>query len=175
MAKKKEPSIQDGLKVFKDVTRRASLSDYSNVENVLLSKNARDHSILIIPEVALWNAILDDPELKEHIKPLDLTNPAEKALEILFQFGTGLDDESWVDIDADILFSGKIFKITIHGFEYEVPINKNCLPIQLRKAEYNNIKFKVFTKPYNVLAIKKYFPFPVEGAGFTMMRLFQVI
>lgn len=175
MAKKKQPSIQDGLKEFKDVMLRASLSNYSYVDRVLLSKNSKGNSILIAPKIELWNAIMDDEELSKTITPIDITNPADYQLQPLFSFGQELSHDAWLDIDPEILFAGKVFKITIDGFDYQIPINKDCLPVKLRKKEYTDIKFRVFTSPSHVLGIKKYFPFEVENGGFSMIRLFQII
>lgn len=175
MAQKKVPSIQDGLKVFKDAMRRASLSDYSYVNKIILSKNQKDKSILVVPETELWKIIIDDEELKPQIKPLDLTSPADNLLMPLFTYADDLEAPGWFEIDPEIMMSGKVLKIRIDGFEYDVTINKDCLPLKLKKAEFNNIMYKVFVKPAHILAIKKYFPFAISDGGFTMIRLFKII
>ncbi len=175
MAKKKEPSVQDGLKAFKDAMHRASLSDYFYVNQTMLSKNQKDKSILIVPELELWKAIMDDEELKKQLRPIDPSNPSDYQLLPLFTYGDDMTAEDWIEMDPEILYAGKVFKIRLNGFEYEVAVNRDCLPLKLKKAEYNEIKYKLFAKPSHVLAIKKYFPFPVADCGFTMIRLFQVI
>ena len=175
MGKKKEPTLQDGLKVFKEVMARASLSDYTYVNRTLLSKNQKGRTILIVPEEGLWNLILDDADLKGQLKPLDLNDPASSSLKPLFEFGEDLADTSWLPIDHEALMGGQVIKISIDSFEYSPVISGACLPVKLRKAEFNDITYRVFTSPSYILALKKYFSSPVEGGGFTMMRLFKIL
>lgn len=175
MAKKEQSSLQ-ALKAFKDVAQRGPLTDYSYVNQIILSKNKNGKSVLVIPEKALWDEMMKDEELSKVIKPLNVSDPNEYQLQPLFTYGESLSDEGWLDVDPEVLFSGKVFKITIHGFEYQIPINKNSLPVTLRKAEYTDIKYKVFSSPSYVLALKKYFPYTgVADCGYTMMRLFQIL
>lgn len=173
MAGKKQPSIQDALKYFQEVMLRASLSNYTHVNRIMCSKNPKEKTILIIPEIGLWNSILDS-EMKEKIKELDSKDKNYNETNNVIHYGETINDD-WFDIDTETLYQGKIVKIKIDGYEYDFSINRDCLPLKLKKAEYNEIKYKVFTLPYHVLAIKKYFPFPISDYGFTMMRLFQII
>lgn len=176
MAKKKIPSIEDALKIFKDVMQRASLTSYQYVNNIMLSKNPGGNTIVIIPEQELWLKIIDDEEMKPVLKELDISDPEQNDKMQVLQYAKDLDGEPWIDIDPEVLFKGKIFKISLKGFDYEVPINKGLLPLKLRKAEYNNIKYRVFTNPNLVLSLKKQFDFPaIEHCGFTIIRMFQVI
>lgn len=175
MGKKKEPTLQDGLKIFKDVMTRASLSDYTYVNRVMLSKSPKGHTILIIPDVGLWNLILDDPDIRPHLRSLDINDANDRATQPLFAFGESIDGPEWIDIDPEILRAGKVINITIDGFEYEPVISRECLPVKLRKAEYNEITYRVFLTPSYVLALKKHFSFQVEGGSFTMMRLFKIL
>lgn len=176
MAKKKVPSVEDAINRFRDVMLRASLSDYLYVNQTMISKNPKDNSIIIIPDQDLWIRLIDDEELKNHIKELDITNKDHSEQMKLCSYSDDLIHESWIEIDPNILFTGKIFKIGVKGFEYELPINRGLLPLKLRKAEYNNISYRVFTKPNLVLALKKRFDFPaIENCGFTMIRMFQII
>lgn len=169
MAGKKVPCIEDALNNFKDVMRRASIQNYGYVNRIMLSKNPKNQSILTIPEPELWTKILNDPDLKDHIKESDATGDDV----MLFSYGEDLAT-GWIEIDPNIIFNGVIFKLTIDGFEYDFPINKNLIPLKLKKAEANNIAYKVFTSP-NTLAIKKRFEFPVDGGSFTIMRLLQIL
>lgn len=175
MAGKKIPSVEDALKIFKDVMLRALLSDYLYVNRTMLSKNPKDHSILIIPDQELWVKIIEDPDMKDHINELDINNPDQYKMLPLFEYGNNLNSNDWIEIDPEILFKGKVFRISMKGFEYEVPINRGLLPLKLRKAEYNNISYKVFSKPSLMLVLKKRFDFPLEGCGFTILRMFKVI
>lgn len=174
MAQKKIPSIDDAVKIFKDVTRRASLSDYIYVNNSLISTNPKGNSIIIVPDQTLWSHIIDDPELKDHLKELDVTNPEEYEKSKLLQYASDFSNDSWVEADSDALFSGKLLNIDVDGFEYKISINKGLIPLKLRKAEYNSISYRVF--PDSVLSLKKQFDFaPIENCGFAMIRMFQMI
>lgn len=176
MAKKKLPSIEDALESFRNVMTRSSLSSYVYVNSEMLSKTPKGYSVLIIPDQELWNQIIKDSEFQVQMKELDMESPEANAQRELFTYGENISSEGWIEADPDILFKGKVFKIKIHGFEYEIPINRDLLPLKLRKAEYNNISYKVFTSPNVVLALKKRFDFKdVEGGGFSIMRMFKVL
>ena len=176
MAKKKLPSIEDALESFRNVMTRSSLSSYVYVDSKLLSKSPKGYSILIIPDQELWNQILNDEEFKSNMTELNPEDPDTEAQKELFIYGEDLTSDGWIEADPEILFKGKVFKIKIHGFEYEIPINRDLLPLKLRKAEYNNISYRVFTSPNVVLALRKRFDFKdVDSGGFTIMRMFKVL
>ena len=176
MAKKKLPSIEDALESFRNVMTRSSLSSYVYVDYKLLSKSPKGYSILIIPDQELWNQILNDEEFKSNMTELNPEDPDTEAQKELFIYGEDQTSDGWIEADPEILFKGKVFKIKIHGFEYEIPINRDLLPLKLRKAEYNNISYRVFTSPNVVLALRKRFDFKdVDGGGFTIMRMFKVL
>ncbi|MCM1215425.1 MAG: hypothetical protein NC548_13010 [Lachnospiraceae bacterium] len=176
MAKKKLPSIEDALELFKQVMTRSSLSNYVYVNNTMLTKSPKGYSVVIIPEQELWNKIIEDESLKSDMRELDEDNQNDAAQKELIVYGDQINDNGWIEADPNVLFAGKVFKIKIHGFEYEIPINRDLLPLKLRKAEYNNIAYRVFTAPSVVLALKKKFDYKdVDGGGFTIMRLFKVL
>jgi len=152
--------------------QRATLSSYYHVNNIILSKNDDGNTILIVPDLTLWNSILDEKDIE--VKELDISVPEEAENLQWFRYGEDLGD-GWYDIDvSEELFTGKIFQIKVKDLEYSIPINRELMPMKLKKAEYVNVSYRVFGKPL-VLAIKKRFDFPVEDTGFTMIRLFQVI
>lgn len=181
MAKKKEPTVDDALKSFKDIMNRAELSKFIYVNNKMISQNKAGKSILIIVNQILWSKLIDDPEFKANIKELDLSKESESKLQPLFKYGDELED-GWINVDTDIIYKGDIFEVKINGFDYKLPIHRNLIPLKLRKAEYNNIKYKVFLNP-NTLGIKKKFEFPIKEKdtdiindyGFTIMRLLKII
>lgn len=176
MGKKKLPSIEDALESFKNVMTRSSLSNYVYVNSKMLTRTPKGYSVLVIPDQALWNKIVEDESLKPNLKEFDPNNPEDIKQQGLFSYGDDLSSKDWIEADPDILFKGKVFKIKIHGFEYEIPINRDLLPLKLRKAEYNDISYKVFTSPNIVLALKKRFDFKdVDGGGFSIMRMFKVL
>lgn len=176
MAKKKIPSIDDALKIFKDAMQRASLSDYLYVDKTLHCKHPKDYTVLVIPDQALWLKILEDDELKDQLKEINITDPNQEEKIKNMRYVENLEDDGWIDIDSEILFKGKIFKVSSMGFDYEIPVSRALLPLKLKKAEYNNIKYRIFTSPDLILSIKKKFEFPaIPNCGFCMIRLFKII
>jgi len=151
MAKKKIPSMEDALNDFKSIMLRASLSDYLHVNGILISKNPKDVSVIIKPDKSLYKYI-------EYIKYTDESNK-----------------ELWIDINCDDLYAGKVISISVNGFNYEVSVNKNSVPLKLRKAEFNNISYRIFTNPKLILTLAKRFDGYVDDSSFTMFRLYQIL
>ncbi len=83
----------------------------------------------------------------------------------------------WVSISMEEdLVSGKVFKITINKkFGYDIPVNKDILPLKLKKAEYDNISYRVFVSPMLLLGIRKRFESKLPKCGFSLTRLFQIV
>ena len=177
MAKKNQPSIEDAIKSFKEVMQRASLSNYYYVGNVIISKNNDGNTILVIPEQLLWDKLIEDETWKteSNFREPDVTKPQEANLSSWAEYGKDLEADWFpIDIDAD-LYTGKVFKIKINGYEYKISINRDLMPMKLKKTEYEGVSYKVFLKPLQVLAVKKKFEGVVDGGGFTIIRLFQII
>ena len=177
MAQKKVPSSEDAIKFFKEVMHRASLSNYYYVDSIILSKNNSSNNILIIPDKPLWDKLIEDEDWKKenNFKEPDITNPEESNLPSWIEYGRELElDWIHINLDAD-LYTGKVFKIKINDYEYKISINRDLMPMKLKKSEYEGIRYKVFLKPLHILAIKKRFENVVDGYGFTIVRLFQII
>lgn len=178
MAKKKEPSIDDALNCFKDVMQRALLSNYVYVNSNLVSKNPKGNSILIIPEQALWLKIIEDEDLRKSMRELDISSKEDQDLNTFFQYIDKLKEVQWVDLNHEDLFKGLVINIkAISGADYEHPINKNMLPLKLKKSEYKDIDYSVFNGNGSIiLALRKRFIFPdIPDSGFSIIRLFKVI
>ena len=185
MAKKKLPGIEAVVKLFKDVMQRASLSSYYHVNGIMLSKNTDDHTILIVPDISLWNKLIEDSELS--IQELDITKPDQAKEQLLFQYGESISEGTWDVIDlSEDLYSGKLFKISIKDHEYQIALNRDLMPLKLKKAEYDNVSYRIFStyKKSLILAIKKRFEIPIVNqedienpisCGFTVLRLFHIL
>lgn len=176
MGTKRIPTVEDAVKEFKSVMQRASLTSYYYVNNVMLAKAPKDYSVMVIPDLDLWVKLLDDEDLKPNIKELDVTDPEQSAKIPLFRFADQINDPAWLEPDQESFFKGAVTKVKVPGFEYDLSITKDSLPIKLRKAEQNNVSYRVFVQPEITLAVKKRFVVKeMEQFGFTMMRLYQVI
>lgn len=180
MAKKKEPSIDDALNIFKDVMQRALLSNYVYVNSILVSKNSKGKSILIAPEKELWLKILEDEDLKKSMKELDYGDPNDQEALPFFLYLNELKDLSWTELNSEEMFNGTTIKIKIsEDFGYEHPINKTMLPIKLKKSEFKDIEYCVFKSNSSnniILALRKRFEFPaIPEAGFSIIKFFKVI
>lgn len=177
MASKKVPSVEDAVKTFKDVMTRASLENFLYVNKTLISQfsnSKKEFYVLILPQQELWNKLIEDPEL--NIKELDVTNKDQYNLLQKILYADDITDEAWIELDSEKFYKGQIINIRPEGFEYDIPINKDLLPFKLRKAEYNNISYKIFIKNNSfVIALKKYFEPKLDECGFNIIRLFQII
>lgn len=159
--------MEDAVTNFKQVMSRASLKDYSYVNRIMLSKNPKGQSILIIPEQGIWDSIINDKEFMSHMR--------EATSDIsLFKYGEEVDSGTWIEVDPQVIYNGSVFKISIDDLTYELLINKNMIPLKLKKAEVNDIWYRVFLNP-SVLVVKKKFTFPVDGGSFTVMRMMQIL
>jgi hypothetical protein len=174
MAKKKEPSVQDSLNYFKEVMKRSSLTNYVYVNDILLSKNPKDVSILIISDKTLWLSIVDDPDLKPNIRELNISDPVESALNKIMSYANDINDSAWVEINPEAMMNGETVEIMVKDFSYKIPINKGLIPVKLKKAEYNGMAYRVYPDKL-MMGLKKKFEGVVEDTSFTMMRIFHVI
>lgn len=172
MAGKKKPSPNEALDIFKDITDRASLKMFYYNNRQMISKNPKGSNIIIIPDIELWNMILES--FKDVIREIDMLDVDQSSMAELLKYTSDLST-NWLDLDTDNLYQGDVLKITIDGFNYELSINKGLIPLKLRKAEYNNISYKVFKDEGYLLGLKKRFDYPLEGYGFTLVRIFQII
>lgn len=177
MAKKKEPSLADSLNNFKDTMLRASLSDYVYVNKNLITVHPKGYSVIVIPDQDLWTTIIDDEEMKKDITEANLNNPDDSELADLIKYCNDLDSPLWIELDPEVLYKGKIIRVKVHdNFEYDIPINRDLLPLKLKKAEYNNISYRIFMDDESpVLCIRKKFEYPLENGGFAMIRVFSII
>lgn len=175
MAKKKDPSIYDALDNFKSIVSRASLNDYFHVNGFLISINPKDVTVILKPDKSLMIKIREDEELNSHIKEIDINKPEENKLNDYIFYVESLSGEGWYDVNCDDLYAGKVIKISIDGFTYSVLLNKNSIPVKLRKAEFNNVSYRVYNQPKHILCLQKRFEGCVEDGSFSMMRLYQIL
>lgn len=175
MGTKKVAGPGDVIIEFKSVMQRAAISDYKSVDRYMISKTEKC-TVVVVPDVELWPFILEDQELKEHMKPLDLNDPADAELGSITKYAADIDLDGWVEPNLEDLFAGKPLKMTIDGFSYELSYSKDMLPLKLRKAEQNQIAYRVYLGQNPSVAIKKRFVVKnLDQYGFTMIRVFQII
>ena len=175
MASKKVPSIADAVLGFKNVMSRIGLQEYTYLNHVIQSKTAKNFSVLIIPENALWDALIDDPEI--NLTELDISKPENTDAREKMYYGEELSrsNEGWIEMDPESLQKGDIINISIPGFTHEIPINKTLFVLRFKKAELNNFAYKVYSSPRLALVIKKKFEGPVPESGFYLARAFQIV
>ena len=181
MATKKKPSIPEAILKFKEVSQRATLLDYVYVNNVLFSTNTKNQNVFIEVDDLLWNPLTEDEELKDKFKPIKIDNPHNIGIYEKYFIG----NEGFVNIDDCESFVKGIdkIKIDIENFEYPIYINKDLIPLKLRKAESNNISYKTVRGISMLLCVKKYFPFVIVDEetneeynyGFSLSRAFRVV
>lgn len=173
MGKKKEPSINDSLNLFKDVMKRSSILDYLYVNRNAFCINSKGMRIYLHIDQSLWNIIMEDDDLKTHFKELDITKEEQRIVANRLSYFEDLE-EGWIEMDAEKLYQGEMFKIKIDGFSYDININKSIYPLRFKKAELNNFAYKLDMKNM-ILFIKKKFDGAVDDSSFTIMRGFNII
>lgn len=174
MAKKKEPSIQDSIDMFKDIINRIGVETITHENRILLVKTNKNSTIMITPDQTLWNALSEDKDFIEKVNPIDVND--KFALSII-----GLaNNDNWIDINSDEFQSGKIINVSVEGYEYSIPICKDSLPLKLKKAEVSDIAYQIstITMPTitnKVLMLRKYFEGCVPDTSFSIISLFIIV
>lgn len=182
MAGKKVPSMEDQIKIFKNVIFRASGKPISEIKfyfinRILITnieiKNKKYYLIFNI-ELDLWKEISQDDEI--HMSELDIKNIDNKDIIRKISIIINTNPDSWISIDAVDIYNGKVIKIRPDNYEYDISINKNLLPLKMKKSEYTDISYTIFNNGISLIfALKKEFKYPLENSGFSIMRLFQVM
>ncbi len=175
MGKKKEPSINDSLITFKDVMKRMSVSDYFYVNHNVFCKTGKMNNIFMSIEDSLWDLIMQDEELKDKFKEVKIDTENGRLVSDALEY---CNNTEWISMDNDKMFNNETIKINgvpSERFKYSIDVNKSIFPIRLKKAEYNNFGYKVFsTKKNLVLVISKKFE-GVNNSSFSIMRIFYII
>ena len=174
MAAEKKSSVTDALAKFKEVMTKSNFTDFEYVNGMMFSENAKEVKVVIVPDRELWLAILDDPELKEHVKELDITKSRDCHINNKISYASDIVN-GWVDLDSTKLYNGEALRISIDGFKYQIPISKVLFPMYMKKSDFNHLTYKVFMNPFVALALKKTYESKVQGGSFSVMRVFQVI
>ena len=173
MGKKKEPNLHDSLNLFKNVMKRSSILDYLYVNQNTFSINSKGMRVYMNIDQSLWNIIMEDEHLKSHFRELDLTKEEHRIISKRLNYFEDLE-EGWIEMDADKVYQGEMFKIKIDGFSYDININKSIYPLRFKKAELNNFAYKLDLKNM-MLFVKKKFEGAVDDSSFTIMRGFNII
>ena len=173
MGKKKEPSVNDSLDLFKEIIKRAGLKDFTYIGTNMFCRTAKDINLSFHFDQPLWAIIIDDNDLKDKLKEVNITTVVGNRIATILEYCNDLKD-GWVELDSQVLYDGGMIEISIDGFDYTIPINKTIFPIKFKKAEYNNFGYKVYLNN-KVLSIKKTFDGTVPNASFTILRTFHFI
>jgi hypothetical protein len=172
---KKEPCAAEALLIFKDIMKRSLLEDFIFMNHIMVSYNTKEkYAVVLSIDEDLWKCIIDDEELKSHIKEF---NPIEDSVNIknIFSYENEILNDNWIDLDSDLLYDGKVMKININGIEYDIPICKSLIPLKLKKIEFNNIKYKIVSNKETLMILNKRFDYPIEKLGFSISRIFYIL
>lgn len=174
MAKEKKSPLEVQVTLFKDLMERSEIHQFQ-FQNHTLVTVVKDATLLIHVEDELWDKLIADETIKNQIKEIDPNSDFGKNHLWILKYADDLD-EGWVDIDGMVLYGNKLVSITIDGFTYEATIGKESIPLKLKKAEFNNFAYKIYTDSNLILAIKKKFPPTDESkSAFTAIRLYHIV
>lgn len=180
MAGKKKPSIEDSLKIFKDILKRTSGKEVTDMKfeylnrNVITSIEIKGKSYLLIMSVdeILWNLIMQDSELS--LDELDITK--DNNIISIINMYTSIPNDSWIQLDNELLYNGGIIKIRPKDYEYDIVINKNLLPVKMKKSEFNNLSYSMHQSISSYFIISKAFVFDeIDGCNFNISRIFKIM
>jgi len=167
--------VEDSITTFLEIMNRASLSEFLYTNRILIAKNPKDEYTVLIPvDQSLWNVLVDNDEFKSHIQELDITDESNQYIIKNTSCCDDLDSDLWINLDCTELYAGNVLKINLDELEYGIEVNKGLIPLKLKKAEYIDIKYRIF-KNNMTLALKKRFDYPIEDYGFSVIRLFQIV
>lgn len=172
MGKKKEPTILDAVENFKAVTSKVGFRSFIRYNRNMYSINQNKKHVIIVPDEALYLALLDDKDFS--MRELDLTSASDRRIQPSFQFVENMDSVGWIEMDAEKLRNNEKITIELSGYPYPLDINIKLFLFRLKKDEFNKFYYRLSLNDKS-FAIKKYFEGPVENSGFWMVRGFHVI
>lgn len=162
------------LNGFREIIQRSGISQIEFENGIMYGRNSNNASVIIAPGKELWSVIQNDEEMKSMMQPLDATSDLSKRVAMVMGIVTE-NSNDWIDLDTDTLYKGKIIKISVDGFEYDITINRDMLPLKLKKAEYNNIRYRIRLMGDPILIVQKEFKQVPPDCDYTMSRVFQII
>ena len=173
MAGKKLTSITDELARFKDIILKNGFGSIRYQNHTMYADSPKGGLIIHVEDV-LWNAIIEDAEIKSMMKELITTDKTDR---LIIEKLTYCDNaaENWVDIDAMKIYDGSIINISIEDFQYQIPINKNLFLIKFKKSDAVDFSYQLITSPRLSLILRKEFKSKIPGANWTIFRIFQVL
>ena len=171
---KKEATIQDAVNQFMDVMTRTKVTGFKRNDRVLYAETAKCNNLLLIPDIALWNELCDDPDLNEITRELNPGVKEDAYRLVMTNVGKHMDDE-WIPIDDNKMLNDDIVYVKVEGFEYDIELNKTIFPLRFKKAEWGNFAYNIFDQPFHSFAIRKQFVSPIEDASFYVVRVFRII
>ena len=125
-----------------------------NTSLVFLSEGDINKTCILTFSHPLWTIMLERKML-ENYPELDLKKEEDSIIKTHFGYADA-EMEGWVEIaDPTPMYEGKA--ITFKVGEEEVSLNRDLLPIKLKKAEYQNIYYKLFTGEKTVMTVRKLF------------------
>jgi hypothetical protein len=160
------------LKTAIESILNGSGSVYFNVNGILLSKNKLDRIVIVVPDKLLLEGLIEDKTI--NIEELTIDHQYFKYYNNLFKYGEGIDSDDWISLQSDELYAGNTIDINIKDYECPIQINKDLLPIKLKKSEYENIFYRIFMDPL-IIGLRKDFKSINEGYSFSMLTLFRII
>jgi hypothetical protein len=102
----------------------------------------------------------------------DLNNPDHCRFNTFINY---LETDNILPLDSDAIYRGELIEIKIAGHELPITINKDSFPLKLKKSEFNNIGYRIYSSPDHIFSLSKKFESSLENHSFTMFKLFQIV
>lgn len=171
---KKEPTIQDAVESFKAVIARVKATGFERNNRVLFVHSDKCNNMILVPDVELWTALSEDPDIKDITVELNPAIDHDRLRMEMMSFGEKMDEE-WIDIKDEDMTNDHMLAIKVEGFDYDIEINNNIFPLRFKKAEAGGIAYRIFNQPFHSFVIRKKMETPVEGGSFYIARVFRII
>lgn len=168
----KELSSEDiANKIAEIISRLEGKIKRVNTSLVCIPEEDTEKTNILTFSHPLWAIMLERKMLEEYPE-LDLKKEEDNSIRTYFGYADA-EMEGWIEIEnSSEMFSGKAISIKVET--EELSINRDLLPLKLKKAEYSNIYYKLFSGEKPVMTIRKLFKIN-EDCYFNAFRLFLMI
>lgn len=161
-------------------TNSITLSMIEKISSLINSKWININGALYQPDVSLY--MIADPLILSNILDNNLlsnieNNTDDEKEKYIHKYLQSLTDDAWININnTDTLYNSNGYNIDvfINDDTVKLTITKEMLLVKLRKADYNNISYKIFDNPW-ICVLQKKFINPIENHNVSFLSMYKII